>query len=153
MLCEAEFDNTTNNPDNPNNPPKHVHEGGHTEDEMMNCGFLLMDYQQGDEDIILDSAFYGLPTSHETIAGKLALNIYPNPASGVFHLISDLPAHDVNWELTNLFGVVVKAVKLNNVSKGVYVQDVDVTGLSAGIYQLSIQSGGETAIKKLTVVR
>jgi len=44
-------------------------------------------------------------------------------------------------------------MKLNHVSKGVYVQDIDVTGLTVGIYQLSIQSGGVMAVKKLTVVR
>jgi hypothetical protein len=153
MLGEATFDNTTNNPDNPNNPPEDIYEGAQSYDEMMMCNFMTIDYQPGDEDIIMDSSFYGLPTSQVSIADKLALNIYPNPVSDVFHLISDLPAHDVNWELTNLFGVVVKSMKLNHVSKGVYVQDIDVTGLAGGIYQLSIQSGGVMAVKKLTVVR
>lgn len=153
MLGEAEFDNTVNNPDNPNDPPLGVHEGGHSDDEMMTCGFLVMNYEPGDENIILDSAFYGFPTSDVALEGNLALNIYPNPANDAFHIISDLPAHNVNWQLTDLFGVMVRSMNLKNVAKGVYIEDVDVSQLPAGIYQLSIQSGGVMAVKKLTLVR
>ncbi|MCY7409035.1 MAG: T9SS type A sorting domain-containing protein [Chitinophagales bacterium] len=153
LLGEAVFDNTVNNPDNPNNPPKMVKDGGESGDEMMSCGFVLMDYQTGDENIILDSAFYGLPTSQFSVAEKLPLNIYPNPANGKVNLVSDLPAHNVSWQLTDLFGVVVKSNKVKNVSKGIYTEDIDVSTLTVGLYQLSIQSGDKVAVKKITVVR
>jgi hypothetical protein len=153
MLGKVRFDNTTNNPDNPNDPPKPVHEGQHSDDEMMICGFWLMDYKAGDENIIIDSAFYGLPTLQESINNYLSLNIFPNPVSDVLHFVSDLPSHDINWELINLFGVVVKSNKLAGVSKGIFTQDIDVANLSSGIYQIRIQSGGKTAVKKLTIIR
>jgi hypothetical protein len=152
FLGEAVFDNTTNNPDNPNNPPKGVHEGGQSDQEMMRCAFWLMDYEEGDENIILDSAFYGLPTSIETNADKFEFNIYPNPSSKQIHLTCKLSSNDVHWELTNLFGMVVRSMKSNYVSKGIYSQEIDVSNLASGIYQLSIQSGRETSVKKLTVV-
>ncbi|HYV95664.1 MAG TPA: T9SS type A sorting domain-containing protein [Chitinophagales bacterium] len=153
IYATAVYDNTNNNPHNPNNPPEDIHSGQERGNEMAQVHFWLMDYQPGDEDIILDSTFYGIPSSQESIDGQLAMNIYPNPASDVVHLISNLPAHDVNWQLTDLFGVVVKSMNLKNVSEGVYSHDVDVSGLCAGLYQLSIQSGGVTAVKKLIVIR
>jgi YbbR domain-containing protein len=48
--------------------------------------------------------------------------------------------------------MVVQSMKTNFVSKGIYDQDIDVSNLASGIYQLSIQSGGETSVKKLSVV-
>ncbi len=153
MLGEAVFDNTSNNPNNPNNPPKLVHAGEHTDNEMMNCRFWVMDYKQGDEDIILDSAFYGLPTNASLNGDQLQLEIFPNPASNNFHFISQLNTHDVNWMLTNSFGIVVRKETKNTVASGVYVQDVNVSNLPAGMYQLSFQSGGETKIKKVMVVK
>ena len=49
----ATYDNTSNNPDNPNNPPQYVFWGDGTTDEMFFLPILYVDYQQGDEDISL----------------------------------------------------------------------------------------------------
>jgi hypothetical protein len=152
MLGEAVFDNTSNNPDNPNDPPQFIHEGEHSDNEMMRCYFLLMDYQPGDEDIILDSSFYGFPVN-EDFPGALNLRIYPNPSGDIFHLTSDLPSHDVNWELTDIFGNRVRSMNLKNAAKGIYVENVDVSRLPSGIYQLSIQSGGYSEVKRVMVIR
>src|SRR4030095_2220693 len=77
------FDNTVNNPNNPSNPPIDVDAGQSTLDEMMACRFWIMDYQPGDENIILDSAFYGLTNSTTPIPASLALHVFPNPSSGL----------------------------------------------------------------------
>ncbi len=153
MLGEAVFDNTVNNPDNPNDPPKAVHEGGKSTNEMMNCGFILMDYEDGDENIILDSAFYGLPTADFSLSAEMPFELYPNPVSDEFHFITQLETHDVNWKLINLYGAVVKQSNRNYVPKGVYVQDVDVTELGTGIYQFYFQSGNKVVVKKILVVK
>ncbi len=50
----ATYDNTTNNPDNPNNPPQNVVAGEATTDEMMMVFFGYLPYQNGDENIIID---------------------------------------------------------------------------------------------------
>ena len=61
IVAEAEFDNTTGNPNNPNNPPKEVGErleyGGasmRATDEMFQFIITWMPYQPGDEQISLE---------------------------------------------------------------------------------------------------
>jgi hypothetical protein len=52
LEAEATYDNTSNNHDNPNNPPQLVVEGPGTEDEMMCIVASYMPYQPGDEYLI-----------------------------------------------------------------------------------------------------
>jgi len=47
------YDNTSNNPDNPNNPPQWVFPGDGTHDEMFFIPMEFLSYQEGDEDIYL----------------------------------------------------------------------------------------------------
>jgi hypothetical protein len=51
--AEADFDNTTDNPENPNFPPRPVffERGMDDKDEMMRLTFLFLPYRQGDENI------------------------------------------------------------------------------------------------------
>ncbi|MCY7411184.1 MAG: T9SS type A sorting domain-containing protein, partial [Chitinophagales bacterium] len=91
--------------------------------------------------------------SISAISDQLPLEIYPNPATNVFHFVSQLNTHDVNWMLTNSFGIVVRSSVRNTVASGVYVQDVDVNDLPAGMYQLHLQSGGESKTKKIILAK
>ena len=49
----ATYDNTPNNPDNPNTPPEYVFWGEGTSDEMFFLPILYVPYNDGDEDIAL----------------------------------------------------------------------------------------------------
>jgi len=49
----ATYDNTLNNPYNPNDPPQTVTWGETTYDEMFIVGLNWVPYQEGDEDIII----------------------------------------------------------------------------------------------------
>ena len=49
------YDNTSNNPDNPNDPPAIVLPGQGTTDEMFFIPIEFIPYQQGDEDVYLGS--------------------------------------------------------------------------------------------------
>jgi len=51
--AKAVYDNTTNNPDNPNNPPQWVFWGDGTTDEMFFLPILYVPYEEGDESIPL----------------------------------------------------------------------------------------------------
>lgn len=148
---EAVFDNTSNNPDNPNNPPQNVSAGPTSADEMMNCRFWLMNYEEGDENIILDSAFYGLPTGIAEISNALSLKINPNPAADVIHFTADLKEHQISWTLYNLYGSVVKSSNQKGIANGIYFQTIDVSKLSAGTYLLSVQSGDQMVTEKIEI--
>lgn len=51
ILVEAKFDNTSENPMNPNNPPKDIGYGWNSTDEMCDLVIYFLDYQEGDEAI------------------------------------------------------------------------------------------------------
>ena len=54
IMVEGIYDNTSNNPENPNRPPKDVGYGWRTIDEMMNLIIYYLDYQEGDEKISME---------------------------------------------------------------------------------------------------
>ncbi|MCS6935074.1 MAG: T9SS type A sorting domain-containing protein [Chitinophagales bacterium] len=64
LRMRAYYDNTTNNPFNPNNPPQNVTAGEGTGDEMMMVFFTYLPYQNGDENLIIDKRI--LPRSGTT---------------------------------------------------------------------------------------
>lgn len=64
MRAVAFYDNTANNPFNPNSPPQNVSAGEGTGDEMMMVFFAFMPYQNGDEYLIVDKRI--LPRSGTT---------------------------------------------------------------------------------------
>ena len=53
LTARCTYDNTINNPDNPNNPPQWVYPGDGTNDEMFFIPIEYLEYQPGDEDIYL----------------------------------------------------------------------------------------------------
>lgn len=87
LFSEHVYDNTTNNPFNPNNPPATVIAGTSTSDEMLFDGYMWLYYQPGDEtidiaallanDTLLNPAIVGIPENSSSSA--LQAFIYPNP--------------------------------------------------------------------------
>ena len=51
FIVEASYDNSAENPENPNIPPKDIGYGWGTKDEMLNLVLYYMDYKEGDERI------------------------------------------------------------------------------------------------------
>lgn len=77
----ATYDNTINNPVNPNDPPKSITWGEGTSDEMYYLPLTYVVYQPGDENIILNSSKPDLNEAGiENIESKL-YPIYPNPVN------------------------------------------------------------------------
>ncbi|MBK9107780.1 MAG: T9SS type A sorting domain-containing protein [Saprospiraceae bacterium] len=78
----ATYDNSSNNPVNPNIPPKYVTWGEGTSDEMYYLPLSYVLYQPGDENLILDAELLedDGPFSRFSQSGISA--IYPNPAVG-----------------------------------------------------------------------
>lgn len=96
LWASAFYDNTISNPFNPSNPPVNVSLGEATTDEMMLTYFTFTLYQNGDENIILDSTF--VPTKTLDFHHKLNFSIYPNPVKNIMYLnLSE--ALDSNTEL------------------------------------------------------
>jgi mono/diheme cytochrome c family protein len=78
---EGLYDNTAQNPNNPNSPPVAVSAGEGTKDEMMLVYFWVAGFVPGDEFKIVD--FTPLKNISGTkIAKKTWVKIYPNPGTG-----------------------------------------------------------------------
>ena len=80
------FDNTTNNLNNPNNPPQTIIAGAATGDEMLFDGYQFLVYMPGDENINIDSLLLNDPLVTNTGIEILSASprtqsfVFPNPA-------------------------------------------------------------------------
>jgi hypothetical protein len=86
-------------------------------------------------------------------AYKLGINIFPNPGKGLFTLELNAEKQDV----VNLFILDARGVKVyeeNNLElNGQTFVEIDLNGLSEGMYLLTIQGDGVSVAKKLMVQR
>lgn len=83
LRAEAFYDNTTNNPHNPNNPPQDVGAGEATTDEMMLNYFTYTYYLPGDENIVIDATPNVAINSPKN---DLSFTVFPNPAKDFIQL-------------------------------------------------------------------
>jgi len=140
ILASAVYDNTTNNPHNPSNPPVDVSAGENTKDEMMVAFIAYTAYQAGDENIILDST---LVTSGVDEQKKNAIMIFPNPADNRINITADEEIKDV--KIYNLQGKLI--------SEFSYSKNIDVSTISAGMYIVEINMKTGISFEKVLITR
>jgi hypothetical protein len=149
----ASYDNTVNNPNNPSNPPIDVYGNGSMLGEMALVNCWTMDYQPGDEEIILDSAFYGVSTNNFSIQQENFVNVFPNPVSQSMTIdYKGRNMDEVHFSIYNNFGE-----ELFNIDKqftgGKGSVKLDCTAFPVGLYLLSARSGGQVSNKKFVIVK
>lgn len=149
----ATYDNTVNNPFQPNNPPQLVAQGEATTDEMMLVYFAYMAYQPGDENIVIDSSLLSTAVPFVPDQGVVAsLNVFPNPASGQATLEYELlESSDVQVNIADLNGRVLKTfAEKHDVTPGIYRENVEMGDLAPGVYFVKIQTpGGGVRVTKV----
>lgn len=136
---EAVYDNTLNNPFNPNNPPQTVTLGEGTGDEMMLIYFAYTIYLNGDENIVQDSSGVILNTSESAPIGDVQL--FPNPGNESSTLL--IQAYDftnVTISILDLNGRLIKSIAsdraLNEMMN--YIQ-LPLSDLASGMYIVQVQ--------------
>ncbi|NQW30893.1 MAG: T9SS type A sorting domain-containing protein [Ignavibacteria bacterium] len=139
LYYEAEYDNTANNPENPNSPPRFVTWGESTTDEMLLCYFFWMPYRAGDEAINMNV----LPVTgveEETPFKALALVVGPNPALGNLNIKYSIPAPGTySIRVVDVRGNVVQQVAINSaLGAGEYTETISTSQLPTGAYLLSL---------------
>lgn len=147
---KAKYDNTANNLNNPNSPPKLVIAGEATTDEMFLVYFQYLSYQQGDENLDLDSLLT-MPNGYQspmviTESNAAKVNCYPIPVNesvtcvinskikyqNLEVIIYDITGREIK-RLTNINSNEFN-LKRGNLMSGIYFykltnyNDVDVTG-------------------------
>lgn len=139
--CIGTFDNTTNNPLNPNDPPQYVWWGESTSDEMYLCYLQFVFYQNGDENISLaveDSNTNLIYPVHQLFPS------YPNPTNDKFTIGYSLGSPDkVDLVLYDSNGRLVKQILSGaNRPPGRFKETISVDDLAPGIYIYQLRTKG-----------
>jgi len=141
LFGKATYDNTATNPFQPNNPPKKVTAGEATTDEMFLVYFGYMLYQNGDEDMVIDSSILQLPTdlNKSEIASIVSTPQFyepiPNPAQGATTLSFFLPnTTEVAFEVYDIAGKKVHSIPSSLFNQGFATQQLFTDALANGTY-------------------
>lgn len=150
----ASYDNTTNNPLNPNHPPKLVTWGEQTSDEMYYLPFLFVPYQSGDEDLVFSdttvftTSFAGIRLPQDKLYPP-----FPNPVEDRLTVGFSLAATEIaQLDILTLAGKELGTlVPPRSYPLGVHKVEVDVRSLAAGTYLLRLTSKRMTRTQKIVV--
>lgn len=156
LYSSAFYDNTSANHHNPNNPPQNVSLGEATTDEMMLIYFAYTLYQNGDENIIQDSSILSSVNelSFPGIVSTAQLYPpYPNPAGSILNIQYFLPQRTkVSLSITDPRGRLVWRQNESTIEQaGFHSVSVSVEALSAGFYNLNLQTEKDNLSKKILI--
>jgi hypothetical protein len=140
LYGEATYDNTTANPENPNNPPEDVSVGESTTDEMMLFYFSFLAYKTGDENIVIDT-FSHKPHHNNCISVginephliSMPFSMYPNPAHSLL-TIENENAGDFEFCIYNQLGELIMS--------GCKQNSIDISGFTMGVYYIRFVQDG-----------
>ncbi len=152
LYSKAVYDNTSANPENPNDPPVNVHLGESTTDEMMLVYFAFTSYQAGDENIIIDSTLTlsAAPVYSSIINTPQLYDPLPNPARSNITCQYFLPkSSTVKISIVDIQGKLVKEENSGETMKGLVTTQINISTLPAGIYFLTLNADGVLRTKKL----
>jgi Secretion system C-terminal sorting domain/Copper type II ascorbate-dependent monooxygenase, N-terminal domain/Copper type II ascorbate-dependent monooxygenase, C-terminal domain len=152
LYSSAFYDNTTANPENPNDPPAWVFLGEGTADEMMLIYFSYTLYFPGDENIIIDSTVttgINQPITSSVISTCQLYDPAPNPAVDkitIQYFIPSLSKHQL--ELFDVTGKLCKVLRTST-EQGLITLQFDIGDLPSGNYILKLSSDGIQRTKKI----
>lgn len=152
LFYEASYDNTINNLENPNTPPKTVRWGEGTSDEMLLCYFHWLPFQPGDETLDMETK---LPTSVDdvTAGAPFSVEAWPSVATETIHLAVESDAdRTIILELVDLAGSRVNlTLDRHNIPQGASTLAIPATNLAAGVYVIQATSGNRAASCRVVV--
>lgn len=151
----AVYDNTTNNPDNPNNPPQFVFAGEGTSDEMFLVYFHYMLYQAGDENYDIESLM-SLGLEEMLTKNQTAFVAYPNPFDDKIEIRfkEEFANQSLVASIYDMQGNLVQTLNNHSESNSIQWDGKNKQGseVKAGVYIVSLNINGsfshQTIIKK-----
>ncbi len=90
---------------------------------------------------------YRSATSSIPAASRVSSTIYPNPTNGSLYLQTDAAVRMIKAELFDLSGRMVFSSELN----GLNSEQIDLSGLKNGIYQLQIHTSEGVSLQKVVL--
>ncbi|WP_276134744.1 T9SS type A sorting domain-containing protein [Polluticoccus soli] len=155
LYSHAFYDNTTNNPFNPSNPPQNVSAGENTTDEMMLTYFIYTKYQAGDENIQIDTSTLAELSVGNYYKGEVLFEPYPNPATNELvvkcHWDKSVTA---TIDLVDISGKISKRLAAAaRIESGYSALKYSVADLPAGVYTLRLKTEEGLRTEKLVIQR
>lgn len=147
-LCT--YDNTTANPNNPNNPPKFVTWGEKTTDEMYYLPINYVPYQMGDE--LIDLTTDALDDLVVWPEDKL-YTVFPNPSTGEVNVSFSVGDNQrISIALFDLEGKKLKAIAQDRYyAVGNHTLTFQATDLADGVYVVRLEGSRWAASEKLMI--
>lgn len=151
----ATYDNTANNPSNPNSPPAWVTWGEKTTDEMLFLPISYVPYAAGDEDIVFEEVISGVEDPDITFVQHYLGPVVPNPANDIAYLnfVLEQPDH-ITLRVLDVQGNVVKVIAADEwTSAGAHTRDIELSQWISGNYFVQLLGTNFTQSQKLVVAR
>lgn len=150
LYYEASYDNTSNNPHNPNTPPKIVTWGEGTEDEMLLCYFHWLPYRSGDEQIDMETSMPTSVTDSDVSTMEAITRVWPNPSQGAVNIMLERPTDgSVSFDIIDASGRRVGHVPPARCDAGLTTHSIDTRTLPAGVYRVRTNGGASASITVL----
>ncbi len=157
IYAYATYDNTVNNDQNPNNPPADVYAGEATVDEMMIVYYAYLQYQLGDENIIIDSTLIASQEESEfadLVKTPQLYEPYPVPAAtGEALTVSYFLPHKTRMriELVDATGRIVEIPADKETSAGFGTIRLNTNTLAKGTYFVRLTADGSVKTKAIVI--
>ncbi|MBC7778326.1 MAG: T9SS type A sorting domain-containing protein [Phycisphaerae bacterium] len=159
LFAKTVYDNTSDNDENPFDPPQDIPAGEATTEEMLLVYFTYMDYRPGDENLVLyDSTIYThaqdspLPNAVTIVA---SVNCVPNPANNTVQIVCDLKENLtlLRLEILDLNGRLVEQMPMEDVlAKGRQTWSCQVANYLAGTYFVRLTTEQGTVSTQFVVL-
>ena len=142
MHIHASYDNTVNNPYNPNIPPQTVTWGEGTSDEMYLVGMTYVPYMDGDENIVIGEDVISSNYEPYIKTKNQLLNPFPNPGNGLISVGYFLDeVQDLKIELINCECKIVQTIlDEENHRSGEHLIQFKAKQLQTGIYNIRMHN-------------
>ncbi len=88
----------------------------------------------------------------ENKLNDLIFKTYPNPAQNEVNIHYVLTQNEsYTFQIVNTFGQVVRSVSKPNLQPGMYNENIDLTGLSTGVYYVKVDGKNSHGVEKLII--
>lgn len=151
----ASYDNTINNPSNPNSPPAIVTWGEKTTDEMLFLPLSFVLYADGDEDVVFDEETTAVDDLNPSFVNHFLGPIMPNPANDLAYInyVLEQPDH-ITLRVMDMQGTVVQNLAVDEwMLAGAHTSQLDLNQWPAGSYFVQMLGTNFTQARKMVVVK
>ncbi len=145
----ATYDNTSENPNNPSNPPQLSFWGEFTTDEMYYLPLFSVPYKNGDENVFFDGTV-GLEDLGIYDNQNKLYPISPNPVFGMMNVgVSLKRGGPISVQVFNIQGKLIRTIHKNEFfSSGQHIINIDSEQFDPGVYLINVTGKDFTLSEK-----